>query len=359
MRVAVLWSELSGYLNACLKELVRTEGAELFVAHVPPSLAAPFDLAAFEWIGNRYLWEEGGRHDDFLLRLEQFRPDVILCVNWHHREYRQAMKRFRGRAVRIFASDRPWTGTLRQWLGAATSRFYLHPLCEAIFVPGERQVEFARRMGFKPAGILRGELSCDHGKFAEAQRLRSEDSRLPRSFVYVGRFSSEKGIDILVRAYTEYRQASPDPWPLECYGAGPVAHLLDGIEGVEKKGFCLPDDLPGVLAGSGCLLLPSVREAWGVAVHEACAAGVPVIVSDAAGASVHLVQDSYNGYVVEPGNVRDLARAMHRYAALSPEERGGMGKAGYLMSLQFTPGRWAQTLVQRSGEMLGPLRRSA
>ncbi|MGE5490053.1 MAG: glycosyltransferase family 4 protein [Actinomycetota bacterium] len=353
MRVAVLWSELSGYLNACLKELVQTGGAELFVAHVPPSQAAPFDVASFEWIGDRYLWEEGRGHDDFLPRLERFGPDVILCVNWHHREYREALKRFRGRAVRIFASDRPWTGTLRQWLGAATSRFYLHPLCEAIFVPGERQVEFARRMGFKPEGILRGELSCDHGKFAEARRTRCAAPGEPRSFVYVGRFSAEKGIEALVRAYGEYRQASPDPWPLECYGAGPMAHLLDGVEGVEKKGFCQPDDLPGVLVEAGCLLLPSVREAWGVAVHEACAAGVPVIVSDAAGASVHLVQDGYNGYVVEAGNAHALAQAMLRYAALSPPERSGMGEAGYGLSLQFTPQRWARTLLHRSAEMLG------
>lgn len=356
MRIAVLWSELSGYLNACLKELDRTGFVDLFVAHQPPSAAAPFNEAAFDWIGTRYCW-----HDESTLRglvpsLERFAPDVILCVNWHNKTYRRAMKRFCGQAVRIFASDRPWSGTFRQWFGATAARLYLHPLCEAMFVPGERQVEFARRMGFRPENILRGELSCDHESFSRARQIRSERGEAPRSFIYVGRFCDEKGIDVLVRAYQRYRQSSSDPWPLHCFGAGPLGSLLEGVEGIEPKGFCQPEELPTVLAGSGCLVLPSIREAWGLVVHEAAAAGMAVIVSDVAGASVHLVQDGYNGYVVEAGNVDALARAMRRYADLSASERGEMGEAGYRLSLLFTPRLWTRTLLQRSGEMLARLK---
>lgn len=356
MRIAILWSELSGYLNACLKELDRTGSVELFVAHRPASEEAPFNEAAFDWIGTRYRWHDEAALCGLLPSLERFAPDVILCVNWHNKTYRKAMKRFRGQAVRIFASDRPWSGTFRQWLGATAARVYLHPLCEAMFVPGERQVEFARRMGFRPENILRGELSCDHEAFARARDIRSARSGDLRSFVYVGRFCDEKGIDVLVRAYQRYRQSSSDPWPLRCFGAGPLASLLEGVDGIELMGFCQPEDLPAVLAGFGCLVLPSIREAWGLVVHEAGAAGMPVIVSDVAGASVHLVQDGYNGYVFESENADVLARAMRRYADLTPVERSEMGEAGYRLSLQFTPRLWTRTLLQRSGEMLARLK---
>ena len=45
MRVAVLWTGLSGYLNACLKELASREGVELLVSHQAPVQQVPFDDA--------------------------------------------------------------------------------------------------------------------------------------------------------------------------------------------------------------------------------------------------------------------------------------------------------------------------
>lgn len=352
MRIAVLWSELSGYFNACLKELAAEEGVELFVAHVPPSIDAPYDGAMFDWMENRYQWKDDVDPVDFLPRLERFRPDVMLCVNWHNRGYRKALLHFRGRAVRIFASDRPWMGSARQWLGVVGSRFYLHPLSDAMFVAGERQAMFARKMGFKQGHILRGLLSCDHAKFSEIHRKRSMAVSEPCSFVYVGRFTHEKGLDVLVRAYASYRSMASRPWPLKCYGAGPLGVLLEGVEGIERKGFCQPDHLPDELLQASCLVLPSIFEPWALVVHEAAAAGMAVIASDGVGASAHLVQDGYSGYIVETGDADELAQAMLRYAALSPGARREMGENSHRMSLQFTPRRWAHTLLAKSEELM-------
>ena len=41
---------LSGYLNACLKELASREGVELFVCHQVPDEAATFNSDPFSWI---------------------------------------------------------------------------------------------------------------------------------------------------------------------------------------------------------------------------------------------------------------------------------------------------------------------
>jgi glycosyltransferase involved in cell wall biosynthesis len=357
MKFAVLWTHLSGYMNACLKELAESEGVELFVADIRASEEAPFDEAIFSWIENRYQWEnryqlESGMDADILIsRLDRFQPDVILCANWHYLGYRRALKHLNG-AVRIFTSDRPWLGRPRQWLGAFTSRFYLHPICEAIFVAGERQVAFAHKMGFAHGKILRGLYSCDHEKFSAIHFERKQISTESRSFIFVGRFSSEKGLDVLVNAYRIYRKNSTDPWPLKCYGSGPLQHLIDGNEGIECGGFCQPDDLPRKLLEASCLVLPSTFEPWALVVHEAAAAGMSVIVSSAVGASVHLVQDGYNGYIVETGDANELAQAMLRYDSLSHYERRMMGENSYRMSLQFTPKRWANTLLTKAGELM-------
>ncbi|MDP1663603.1 MAG: glycosyltransferase family 4 protein [Methylobacter sp.] len=356
MRIAVLWTGLSGYLNACLKSLAATEGVELFVVNMYSVKEAPFAEAIFSWIENRYQWADEVDIGELIPRLEQFQPDVILCANWHKKGYRKTLKHFKGRSVRIFTSDRPWLGTPKQWLGVITSRLYLHPICEAIFVAGERQAIFARKMGFKQQNILRGLLSCDHEKFSaiyyERKKLLSE----PRTFVYVGRFSPEKGLDVLVQAYGLYRSMCADPWPLKCYGDGPLSGLLEDVNGIERKGFCQPDDLPNQFMEANCLILPSTYDGWAIVVHEAAAAGMGLIVSDAVGASVHLVQDGYNGYIVETGDVDELAQAMLCYASLSRNERKKMGENGYRMSLQFTPEQWTNTLVWKSKLMLATLR---
>lgn len=351
MRIAILWTGLSGYVNACLKALVETEEVELFVANSRVLKEAPFDEAIFNWIENRYQWKNEVDADELIPLLERFQPDVIVCANWHSKGYRKTLKYFKGRSVRIFTSDRPWLGTPRQWMGVMTSRLYLHPICEAIFVAGERQAIFARKMGFKQKNILFSLLSCDHEKFSAIYREREKSLSEPRTFVYVGRFAAEKGLDILVKAYELYRSMSSDPWPLKCYGAGPLSGLLEGVNGIERKGFCQPDELPNQFIEANCLVLPSTFEPWALVVHEAAAAGMGLIVSDAVGSSVHLVQDGYNGYIVETGNVNELAHTLLQYSSLSQKARSIMGTNSYQMSLQFTPKRWADTLVSKSKEL--------
>jgi len=352
MKVAVLWTHLSGYMNACLKALTEIEGVELFVSNIKISEDAPFDENIFSWIENRYQWEKTIDCDNLINSLEVFQPNVILCANWHYSGYRKTLKHFKGRAIRIFTSDRSWLGKPKQWLGVFTSRFYLHPICDAFFVAGERQAIFAHKLGFKQGRILRGLYSCDHEKFAaiyiERKKLISE----PRSFVFVGRFSPEKGLDVLVDAYRRYRNNTLEPWPLKCYGAGSLQTLIDGVEGIECKGFCQPDDLPKKFLQANCLIVPSTFEPWALVVHEATAAGMSVIASNAVGASVHLIQDSYNGYIVETDDADELAQAMLHYASLNQNERSIMGENSYRLSLQFTPKRWASTLVTKAKLMV-------
>jgi glycosyltransferase involved in cell wall biosynthesis len=187
-------------------------------------------------------------------------------------------------------------------------------------------------------------------------RTRSIALNPPKSFLYLGRLTCDKGgdaIQILARAYSAYRHSTPDPWPLVIVGTGPLAAQAEGREGIILKGFVQPDDVPTLFESAGALILPSTYESWALVIHEAAAAGVPVICTAECGASVRLVQDGYSGYIVETGNSNSLQRAMSRFVRLSEERRVAMGEASYSLSLQFTPQRWAQYIQEKLAELAG------
>ncbi|MGZ0080377.1 glycosyltransferase family 4 protein [Methylomonas sp. YC3] len=351
-RVAILWTQLSGYMNACLKQLAQTEGVEIFVSNMRVTKDAPYDDSLFSWIEERYEWDVRLDETELLSRLEKFRPNIIVSSGWNVPGHRHILKKFRSRAVRIITVDNPWRGTIKQRLGGMISRFYLKPICDALFVAGERQAVFAHHLGFPQRRILRGVLSCDHQKFSAIHFERQHLSDESHAFVYVGRLAAEKGLDVLVEAYRRYRQSVAEPWPLKCYGTGPLKAMLEPVEGIELMGFCQPGDLPGELLRANCLILPSTFEPWALVLHEAASAGLALICSAEVGASVHLVQTGYNGYVVETGDVDELASAMLQYTALHEGQRMIMAENSYLMSLQFTPERWANNLLDGAYRIL-------
>lgn len=351
MRIAVLWSHMSGYLNACLQELANINDVKLFVSNYAASSAAPFRSDQFTRFTAHCEWPNDVIDKKLLLaNIDKFDPDVLLVSGWHHPEYRFVLHKYRDKALKVLVMDNPWRGTPKQWLGVITAPWYIRPIYDVAFVAGERQAQFARRFGFKENHILKGVFSCDHDAFSSVYHARG-DEPLPGTFIFVGRFSPEKGIETLVKGYQHYRRLAPHPWPLICCGVGPLRPLLENKEGIIIKGFVQPRDLPDTLKQASCLLLPSQFEPWGLVVHEAASAGLAVICSSSCGASVHLVQDGYNGYLIDAGDSVGLGEAMFRFASLSDARRKETSVNSYSLSSQFTPKRWATYFYERALEM--------
>lgn len=63
------------------------------------------------------------------------------------------------------------------------------------------------------------------------------------------------------------------------------------------RGFVSHGDLPSIYAAARIFLFPTRWDPWGVVANEACAAGLPVLVSPEAGVAGELVQDGRNGHV--------------------------------------------------------------
>jgi len=95
---------------------------------------------------------------------------------------------------------------------------------------------------------------------------------------------------------------------------------------VTIAGFVNQQELPTWYAAADTLVLPSdSRETWGLVVNEAMAAGLPVVVSDAAGCSPDLVREGENGFTYLCGNVTALTDRLAAIAALGAEGRSDFG----------------------------------
>jgi glycosyltransferase involved in cell wall biosynthesis len=358
MRIAVLWINLTGYLNACLRELSRVPDVKLFVAHQSPRTEAPFNEQQFAWIQDQYRYTDKPNANELLAAVRKFDPELLIVASWNVDGYRTVCKAMRKRSVRVCGMDNQWSGRPKQWLGVLTSRVFVRLLFDAAFVTGERQAVFARRLGFPTDRIWRGLYSCDFSQF-DAARREPVTSHSRRSFLYVGRLVPEKGIETLIAAYRRYRSEVQEPWPLRIAGTGPLRSIVEREPGVDYHGFIQPEALPSLLASAGCFVLASRFEPWGVVIHEAAAAGLPVICTAACGSADDLVKDGSSGFVVQTDDPTSLAESMKRVSELSSEARTNMGIASYELACQITPARWANLVSQRGEELIRIIRTAA
>jgi glycosyltransferase involved in cell wall biosynthesis len=143
-----------------------------------------------------------------------------------------------------------------------------------------------------------------------------------KHFVYLGRFTKEKGPALLADAASEGGHSAA------FMGAG---YDEDTIRKANPSALVLgwgsAADVARFLATARCLVFPSLwYETHGLVVSEALARGIPAIVSRTTGAR-HLIQDGVNGLLVDPRNKSDLLRCLKILAEDTQAE--AMGKNAY------------------------------
>jgi glycosyltransferase involved in cell wall biosynthesis len=120
------------------------------------------------------------------------------------------------------------------------------------------------------------------------------------------------------------------PWQLILAGRGPAEETVRKLfaqfgERVRWAGVVAPDVLKQLYRAADLYLWPAVKEAFGVALIEAQAAGLPVIAGRSGGVS-SVVADGETGLLAPEGDVAAFAEALRALLA-DPERRGAMGQA--------------------------------
>ena len=145
--------------------------------------------------------------------------------------------------------------------------------------------------------------------------------------LYVGRFSAVKRLDLLISAYNRAREAFAVSAPLVLLGGFPGEwegeHPLETIQRTGARDVFLAgwhdhDELPEIFAASDVVVLPSVREQFGLMLVEGMACGLPALAVKASGPG-EIVTDGQTGWLVPPDDERALAAALVAVVNDAPE----------------------------------------
>lgn len=347
LKILVLWSHSSGYLHGCLQNLAQH--ANLTVVAFFPSNDAPYSPQIFADAKYNLLYlnpdDKYSSKKVVSLALDT-NPDLCLVSGWHHSFYMKALDKLKSSdSISVLCFDWQWKPSLRNYIKSLYGKLYRSHYFHACFVSGERQAQFALRVGFKHETIFQG---------LYASSIRRKDlgweDRL-NQIIFIGRLVDSKGCKFLASAWQHLQDQSllPLSWTLEVYGVGPLEGLFRVLPQCNVHGFVQPSEITDRLHAAKILCAPSIYEPWGLQIHEAACAGLALIATHACGASVHLVRSGYNGEVVKTSDHYAIASAIRRLIALDSDCDSYLKEYAHrsqMLSKQFTPDTWSATVLR-------------
>lgn len=344
MKVVFLYTRLADYFLRCVQHLVQEYEVACFIFNNPPDKDAPYQFQdeANITILDRTKFDAA----TLFAQVQAIQPDIIYASGWADKDYRKIMRAFSPKIPVIIGTDNHWEGTWKQRIATWISPFYLRPLATHIWAAGMFQYEYARRLGFAESQILMGLYCANYPAFSALYPQRKQHI-FTKTLLYVGRFVGYKKPDWLLACFMELEEEGFTDWKLLMIGEGPMKEeLIKTAKGnVTIKGFVHPKELPTLFGECGVFCLPAEREHWGVVVHEAAAAGMPMILSDTCGAGNTFLVNGYNGFVYETGNKNSLKMALRKLMTSDENHLQKMAEHSYQLSQRITLDTWAGTLM--------------
>ncbi|MES2932317.1 MAG: glycosyltransferase [Pseudomonadota bacterium] len=181
-----------------------------------------------------------------------------------------------------------------------TMRRFMYTRSSAFISSGQGGQHLYEAYGIGGDQCFQSSLCVDNEIFSRASHVQKKRF----DFIFCGRIEAEKNPLFAVEVAVQVAKRLRRKIKLLFVGAGDqdvrvkkAALLYPGLIEAEFTGFVTQKALPDLYGSAQILLLPARREAWGVMANEACAAGLPVIVSPYAGVAGELVRDGENGFV--------------------------------------------------------------
>ncbi|MDR0641879.1 MAG: glycosyltransferase family 1 protein [Treponema sp.] len=157
-----------------------------------------------------------------------------------------------------------------------------------------------RNLGIWSRGIDTDKFNPRHRSRGWRKSLGIDDKFV---FLYVGRLSPEKGLDMLIHAGLEIEKRFPGKSAFVFTGGGPCEALIrrENSPHMILTGFKTGGELSQIYASADCFAFPSPAETFGNAPLEAMASGLPVA-AIASGGVLEFLSHGHNALLSAPGD---------------------------------------------------------
>jgi glycosyltransferase involved in cell wall biosynthesis len=328
LNILILWTFQSTYIESIVKSLVSA-GNHVTIIYSENLESYP-KLIEVQEMNTRFFIEEG----EVPIEIVSQNWHVIFVAGWHKKHFRKFLRQ-RSDVLRIMYTDTQNERSFNFLILCILFRSIRKLYFDAGFVPGFRQVEFLRRLGFSNENACVGGLAFDDSTF---HRTNFTSNARTGPFLYVGRMSSEKNLQNLCLGYNLYRQASSNPREMQL--VGPIENFTpQNLPGIRIMGFQDKKMIAQSLNSCRAFLFPSLSEPFGVALLEAAACGAPLLSSPNVGAGDHLIT-AQNGFIVNPRSPSEICDRLLKFdewdqSTLEMASRTSQASADF-----FSPQKW-------------------
>jgi glycosyltransferase involved in cell wall biosynthesis len=332
------------YTVATIKELLK-KNIEVHLVHWDEKKNTPYKIPPIDGLNEykRSLFSE----KELLNLSDTINPNLLVISGWQDNVYLTVARHQRRKnKIVVCAFDDQWHGTVRQYFAFLLGKFrFFSRYFSHAWVSGVYQFEYARKLGFKKNEIIYDLYSADLSIFKKSYKKTNfiTNSRSCK-FLYIGRFHSSKGLDVLISAWKKVYKKKLN-WNLHLIGNGELKNKLINLKGVYVYDFMQPKSLLKEIAKTQCFILPSRKEPWGVVVHEMVAAGLPLILSNKVGSAKTFLIHNYNGFIFESENSESLASYMKKIMNMSYQNLKSMRNASLSLSRRITPCTSSRNLI--------------
>jgi glycosyltransferase involved in cell wall biosynthesis len=254
--------------------------------------------------------------------------DQVPCIFWGEKMV-GASSGIKGRLQKVFS------GALNQ--------------CQAIAAIGSHaQQDYQTRFPNHP--VFNIPYYCNLSEFQTSVE-RPHD---PITILFCGQMIERKGVDLLLQAFERLVQSGTKARLLLVGREAELPEMMRSLspetqQQINYAGFHDPEYLPQFFEQADLFVLPSRYDGWGVVVNQALGAGLPIICSDAVGASIDLVEPGINGAIVPAGDAMALYKSLYFYTQC-PEAIQQASQASKRKSAIWSPevgaNRWLEMLIK-------------
>lgn len=308
-KILYLYAEVMPY-NLPVFRTLKDNGYEVDVVQLDKRKLTPFEYPGEEGIT---IWNSSAYNSYSDFERAFFMQDVCLVYvsELVNRWYWQLAWKYRHKKhiPVVVGCDAQWSGSRNNYIKKLLFPITYRQVFSHIQCAGIWQADYARRIGFKRNQIITPLLCADNEQYYKVD-IEAKKHNYPKQFIFVGRLNEVKGIKEILSVWKTIQDKKG--WTLTLIGSGPMEELIRESQDIVLRPFMSQKDICAVMQESGCALIPSRKEPWGLVVHEAAAAGLPIIASRCCGATYKFVIDGYNGFCIEGSDEDSLRESMFR-----------------------------------------------